>query len=59
VKTHRRALPKNSVHLQPESYGATGLVCEGTYERTVFLGPEDKYALGHPAPPPAHGAGYV
>ena len=33
---------KTSVHLQPESYGATGLVGEGTYEKTVFLGPEDR-----------------
>ena len=40
-KSHRRTLPKNWVHLQPESYGATGLVGESTYERAVFLGPED------------------
>ena len=32
-------LPKSSVHLQPESYGVTGLMGEGTY---VFGGcPED------------------
>jgi hypothetical protein len=38
---HRRALPESGVFIQPESYGATGLVGEGTYERAVFLGPED------------------
>ena len=36
-----RTSPKSGVFLQPESYGAAGLVSEGTYERAVFSGPED------------------
>ena len=40
--------------LQPESYGATGLVGEAPTKEPCFLGPEDQCAFGRRAPPPAH-----